>query len=83
MLEQSISGIVRETIWNPLGLAFKVGEILASVSIPSWRDIMAGNSQVLERIGIDLVGKIAMDFQVQEWIGVAILVLRRTIMTKS
>ena len=44
------------TIWNPLGLAFQVGERLASVSDPSGRDVFAGNNQVLERIGIDLLG---------------------------
>ena len=38
-LVQSISGIVREMIRNPLGLAFKVGKILASVSDPSSRDV--------------------------------------------
>ena len=42
-------------------MAFKVGKKLASMLVPSGRDVMAGNSQVLERIGIDLLGKIAMD----------------------
>ena len=53
------------------------------VSIPSGRDVTVGNSQVLERIGIDLLGKIAMDGRVQEWIGVAMLILRRMVMAKS
>ena len=80
---RSISGIVRDMIWNPLGLAFQVGEKLASVSDPSERDVIAWISQVLERIGIDLLGKIAMESQVQDWIGVAMLALRRTSMTES
>ena len=45
-------------IQNPLGLAFKVGERLALVLIPRGRDVKARNSQVLERIGIYLLGKI-------------------------
>ena len=53
-------------IWNPLGLAFQVGERLASVLNPSGRDVRAGDSQVLERIGIHLIGKIV-------WNGMAIL----------
>ena len=64
-------------------MAFKAGKRLALVSVPSGRDVMARNSQVLERIGIDLLGKIAMDGRVQDWIGVAMLVLRRMAMTKS
>ena len=55
-------------------MAFKVGERLALVLVPSRRDVMIGNSQVLERIGIDLLRKIAMDGQVWIWIGVAMLV---------
>ena len=51
-------------ILNPLGLAFWVGKRLASVLDPSRRDVIAWNSQVLERIGIDLLGKIAMNGQV-------------------
>ena len=70
-------------IWNPLGLAFKASKRLASVLVPSERDVRAGKSRVLERIGIDLLGKIAMDGQVQEWIGMAMLVLRRMVMAKS
>ena len=48
-------------IWNPLGLAFKAGKRLALMSVLSERDVMVGNSRVLERIGIDLLGKIAME----------------------
>ena len=33
-----------ETVWNPLRLAFEAGERLALVSVPSGRDVMAGNS---------------------------------------
>ena len=62
---------------------FKVGERLALVSIPRERDVRAGNRRVLERIGIALLGKLAMDFRVLGWIGVAILVLKRMGMTKS
>ena len=64
-------------------MAFKAGDRLASVLVPSKRDVMAGNSQVLERIGIDLLGKIAMDGQVRDWIGMAMLVLRRMAMIES
>ena len=64
-------------------MAFKAVERLASVLVPSGRDVMAENSQVLERIGIDLLGKIAMDGRVWDWIGVAMLVLRRMAMTES
>ena len=53
------------------------------MSDPSGRDVIAWNSQVLERIGIDLLGKIAMNGRVLVWIGVAILVLRRVVMTES
>ena len=70
-------------IWTPLGLVFQVGERLASVLDPSGRDVIAWNSQVLERIGIDLLGKIAMSGRVRVWIGLAMVVLRRTTMTKS
>ena len=44
---------------------------------------MQRNNQVLERILIELLGKIAMDGRVQDWIGVAMLVLRRMAMTES
>ena len=64
-------------------MAFKAGEKLALVLVPCGRDAMARNSQVLERIGIDLLGKIAMDGQVRGWIGVDMLVLRRMAMTES
>ena len=74
---------LQETIWKPLGLAFQAGEGLALVLDPSRRDVFAGNNQVLERIGIDLLRKIAMVGRVRDWIGVAMLVLRRTSMTKS
>ena len=67
---------------DPLGWHFRVGERLASVLVPSRRDVRGGNYRVLERIGIDLLGKIAMDCQVREWISVAIVVLRRMVMTK-
>ena len=68
LLVQSVSGIVRETIWNPLGLAFKAGERLASVSDPSGRDVKVWNSQVLDRMDIDLVGRLAMEGRVRDWI---------------
>ena len=48
-------------IWNPLGMAFQEGERLALVLDLSGRDVIARNSQVLERIGIELLGKIAME----------------------
>ena len=38
----------------------QVGERLALVSDPSGRDVFARNNQVLERIGINLLGEIAM-----------------------
>ena len=56
---------------------------LASVLDSSERDVNAWNSQVLEGIGIDLLGKIAMNGQVQNWICAAMLVLRRMAMTES
>ena len=47
LLVQSISGIVRITIWNPLGLAFQGKWLrLASVPDPSERDVNVRNSQV-------------------------------------
>ena len=70
-------------IWNPLGLAFQVGKRFSLVSDPSGRDVNAWNSQVLEGIGIDLLGKIAMDGRVRDWIGVAMFILRRMTMTES
>ena len=53
------------------------------MSDPSGRDVKVWNSQVLDRIGIDLLGKIAMEGQVWIWIGVARLVLRRMVMIES
>ena len=53
------------------------------MSDPSGRDVIAWNSEVLERIGIDFLGKIAMDGHVRDWIGVAMLVLRRVSRTES
>ena len=58
-LVQSTSGIVRETIRIPFELAFKVGERLALVLDPSGRDVNVGNSQVLDRIDFDLLGKVS------------------------
>ena len=66
-------------IWNH----FRAGERLALVSVPSKSDVKAGNSQVLERIGIDHLIKLAPDCRVLGWIGMAILVLERMVMTKS
>ena len=37
------------------------------MSDPSRRDVFAGNYQVLERIGIDLLGEIAMKGRVWMW----------------
>ena len=59
-----------------MGWHFRVGDRLALVSVPSGRDVRAGNSQVLERIGIHLLGKIVRN-------GMAIIVLKRDGMTKS
>ena len=58
-------------------------ETCLGVGDPSGRDVIAGNSQVLEGIGIGLLGKIAMECQVRIWIGVAMLVLRRMAATVS
>ena len=77
LLVQSISRIVREMIWNPLGLAFQVGKTLTSMLDPGTRDVFAGNNQVLERIGLDFLGDIAMKAKSIFGIGVAILILRR------
>ena len=49
----------------------------------SERDVKVWNSQFLDKIGIDLMGKIAMEVQVWIWIGMARLVLRRMAMTES
>ena len=59
-----------------MGWPFSVGKRLASVSVLSERDVNDGNSQVLERIGIYHLGKLARD-------GMATLVLERMVMTKS
>ena len=59
---------------TPLDWHFKVGERLVLVSDPSERDVKVRNSQVLDRIGIDLLGKKVMDSRVWDWIGVAFLV---------
>ena len=53
-----------------MGWHFRAGERLALVSIPSKRDFKDGDSQVLERISIHLLGKIVKN-------GMAILVLKR------
>ena len=49
----------------------------------SKRDVFAGNNQVLERIGLDFLGDIAMKAESIFGIGVANLILRRISMTKS
>ena len=66
-----------------MGWHFKVGKRLALVSDPSGRDVNVGNSQVLDRIDFDLVGKLAKKDQVQIWISVARMVLRRMAMIRS
>ena len=68
---------MRETIWSPLGLAFQVGKRLALVSEPSVRDVFAGNNQVLQGIGIDFLGDIAMKAESRFGIGVAMLVVKK------
>ena len=80
---QSVSGIVRDVIQNPLGMAFKAGKRLALVLDPSGRDVKVWNSQVLDRIDIDFMGKLAMKDRVWIWIGLTRLVLRRRAMIKS
>ena len=57
-----------------MGWHFKVGERLASVSDPSEKDANVWNSQVLDRIDFDLLGKLAKKDRFQIWIGVARLV---------
>ena len=47
-----------------MGWHFRASERLALVLVPSERDVRARNSKVLERIGINLLGKIVMDCQV-------------------
>ena len=39
------------------------------VSNPSGRDVKVWNSQVLDRMDIDLLGRLAMEGQVRYWIG--------------
>ena len=53
------------------------------MSDPSGRDVKVWNNQGLDRRGIDLLGKMAMEGHVWIWIGVARLVLRRMAMTES
>ena len=53
-----------------MGWHFRASEIPASVSVPRRRDVRAGNSQVLERIGIYHMRKLARD-------GMATLVLKK------
>ena len=66
-----------------MGWHFRARERLASLLVPSKRDVKASNSQVLERIGIYHLEKLAMDCQVLGWIAMATLVLKRMVMTKS
>ena len=66
-----------------MGWHFKVGERLASVSNPSERDVKVWNSRVLDRRDIDLLGRLAMEGRFRDWIGLAILVLRRMAMIES
>ena len=66
-----------------MGWHFKVGERLASVSDPSGRDVKVWNSPILDRIDIDLLGRLAMKGRVWIWIGLAILVRGRMVMIKS
>ena len=42
---------------------------LALVSNPRGRDIKVWNSRVLDRMDIDLLGRLAMEGQVWDWIG--------------
>ena len=44
-----------------MGWHFRASEILALVLVPSKRDVKTSKSQVLERIGIDHLGKLAID----------------------
>ena len=69
-LVQSISGIVRECDLEPpwAGISRQVVR-LASVLDPSGRDVKVWNSRVLDTIDIDLLGRLAMEGQVQDWIG--------------
>ena len=42
---------------------------LALVLDPSGRDVKVWNSRVLDRMDIDLLGRLAMEGQVWDWIG--------------
>ena len=66
-----------------MGWHFKVGERLVLVWDPSERDAKVWNSQVLDRIDFDLLGKLARKDRVWIWIGVARLFLRRMAMIRS
>ena len=66
-----------------MGWHFKVGERLALVTNLGGRDANAWNSQGLDRIDFDLLGKLAKKDRVQIWIGVPRLVLRRMSMIRS
>ena len=64
-------------------MPFQAGKRLALVLDPSGRDVFVGNNQVLEGIGLDFLGDIAMKAESIFGIGMAILILRRLSMTKS
>ena len=66
-----------------MGWHFKVGVRLALVLDPSGRDVNVWNSQVLDRMDIDLLERLAKKGRFLDWIGLAILVLRRMVMIKS
>ena len=66
-----------------MGWNFKVGVRLALVSDPSKRDVNVWNSQVLDRMDMDLLERLAMKGQFLDLIGLAILVLRRMAMIES
>ena len=66
-----------------MGWHFKVGVRLALVSNPSGRDVNIWNSQVLDRMDIDQLGRLATKGGFLNWIGLAILVLRRMAMIES
>ena len=53
------------------------------MSDPSERDVNVWNSQVLDRMDIDLLRRLALEGRVQDWIGLAILVMRRMAMIES
>ena len=66
-----------------MGWNFKVGVSLALVLDPSKRDVNVWNSQVLDRMDIDLLDRLVMKGQFMDWIGLAIHVLRRMAMIHS